>query len=594
MTTTEILKDFDNRTNEVFDELDISIELSSLIKKDKPIKDFQLKAESIAFDLSENYQDENTGWGGYFGPKVAWRTADGDTIESHSLSDISGEIIDHWEKRIKECRHPVLVARYSGLVWDLKKKIKHEQPSHEVCTAWVNALLQTASNGYFKSEICAYDKLKKALNLSISLNNTDLMKACKNCVINFEKKHAIDDKPGLWGYCFDLLLLNKNIILEEQEEKDIIDELENKLSRLSSRQIDDKKINPWHIEYAVKRLAEYYRRKNNPEEKKRVLISLGNAYDRLIPFSPALQSISWLDHLYKIYLWFGLKDEANEVIAMIQRIESKTIDELKSINYSVELPKEKIDKYIKEMLTGSSEEILTRIVAQFIPSKEETKTQVLDLSKSAPFAYMFARKILNDRGHVVATVGPLENDLEGHIALQVAQNILLGASLLSILMNEISKDSVIDAEKVEKFIQKSGVIKSERHVIISKGISAYFSKDYLVCIHLLIPQIEEAIRNTLELAGGTIYKFTKSGELHSKTFDELLRDNLLTKCLGEDFCYYLRILFSDQRGWNMRNLVCHGLLNPEIFNQQTADRVFHVLLCLALITTKEDSESENK
>jgi hypothetical protein len=46
---------------------------------------------------------------------------------------------------------------------------------------------------------------------------------------------------------------------------------------------------------------------------------------------------------------------------------------------------------------------------------------------------------------------------------------------------------------------------------------------------------------------------------------------------------FLRTLLCDQRGWNVRNNVCHGLWPSEAFNFLVADRVFQVLMLLSML-----------
>ena len=89
------------------------------------------------------------------------------------------------------------------------------------------------------------------------------------------------------------------------------------------------------------------------------------------------------------------------------------------------------------------------------------------------------------------------------------------------------------------------------------------------------------------MAGGNVLKQARGGSFHLRTFDEILRDEIIIEALGEDFADYFRILFTDQRGWNVRNNVCHGLKEPSMFNSQIADRLLHALLCLGLIQTKK-------
>lgn len=141
----------------------------------------------------------------------------------------------------------------------------------------------------------------------------------------------------------------------------------------------------------------------------------------------------------------------------------------------------------------------------------------------------------------------------------------------------LSKDSILE------FLKKSPVFDEKRYVFIEKGLDAFFANDYITAIHLLIPQIENAVRTIIEKTGGLTLKPSRNGGFHLKTFDELLRDEELNKALGEDFTNYFRILFTEQRGWNLRNDVCHGIANTGHFNYASADRVLHALLCLGFI-----------
>ena len=114
-------------------------------------------------------------------------------------------------------------------------------------------------------------------------------------------------------------------------------------------------------------------------------------------------------------------------------------------------------------------------------------------------------------------------------------------------------------------------------------MQAYFEKNYVAAIHILIPQIEEAARNLIELNSLSIYKNTRYGGIMVKTFDEILNDIIMTDVLPIDLCYYLRILYTDPRGWNLRNQFCHGFYPAGLVNYATADRVLHSLLCFAMI-----------
>jgi hypothetical protein len=65
-----------------------------------------------------------------------------------------------------------------------------------------------------------------------------------------------------------------------------------------------------------------------------------------------------------------------------------------------------------------------------------------------------------------------------------------------------------------------------------------------------------------------------------KNLEEVLREDCIAKSLSEGVVLNLRVLLTDQRGWNIRNGICHGLLTPGSFGRGLTDRLFHALLVL--------------
>jgi hypothetical protein len=74
-----------------------------------------------------------------------------------------------------------------------------------------------------------------------------------------------------------------------------------------------------------------------------------------------------------------------------------------------------------------------------------------------------------------------------------------------------------------------------------------------------------------------------------KNFDDLLREEAVVKTLGENVVHYFRVLFTDQRGWNIRNDVCHGITPLAAFSPQLTDRILHALLVLAVLRARAET-----
>lgn len=587
MTLTEILDSFDKSSGKTFDEHDIASELKQLIPEDKSKVEMDLRAELMAFEFVEDYPNNETSWGTYFGPMFVINNNDGTATESPSIKLVTTEIIEYWTKRAYESQNPILVARYSGLVWDFQNQITGTKPNHKIARLYAQSLIDTSISKTYKREVYVFKKIERALEISSALNDDVLIEKCKLSLIAFEKDNSQDSKPGLWGYCYDLLIGNKKVKLSKEEEEAIIIELENKLNRLTTSDDAGSKIDPWAAEAAADRLAQYYSKKNKFEDVRRVILKVGKAFEDIMSEASSMQASGWTEHLYRLYSKFNLKEEAAQALLKIRQLGPKVSEELKPISHSMDIPREEIEKYVNSMTDGSIEEFLERFIFNYIPNKEEVKKQLFQLAKAAPFQFMIGQALQDEKGRVVATIGSLENDLEGHIVRQVSQSLTFSSLFMHLIIEKAKERFTLTKSDILKYIQTSPIIDKSRFSIIEESLNAYFNNNFLVFTHLVIPQIEEAMRNLVELAGGNVLKDAKrGGGFQLKTFDEILRDSKLVEVVGEDFATYFRILFTDQRGWNLRNNVFHGLANPNTFNNQTGHRLLHSLLCLGLVRTK--------
>ena len=113
--------------------------------------------------------------------------------------------------------------------------------------------------------------------------------------------------------------------------------------------------------------------------------------------------------------------------------------------------------------------------------------------------------------------------------------------------------------------------------------------DYLISCHLLVPQLEAAIRRLFALNGANIMR-QKQNPIEGSEYmslDSLLATEAALSYMGEDITNYLRILLTDQYGWNIRNQLRHGLLDVESFNSGMADRIVHAFMLLGVFQREE-------
>jgi len=56
----------------------------------------------------------------------------------------------------------------------------------------------------------------------------------------------------------------------------------------------------------------------------------------------------------------------------------------------------------------------------------------------------------------------------------------------------------LNTESIVSYLFLSPIFEEERRNFLIKGIKAYLDDDFLVALHILIPQIEASIRNLAE------------------------------------------------------------------------------------------------
>ncbi|MBI2803131.1 MAG: DUF4209 domain-containing protein [Gammaproteobacteria bacterium] len=115
-------------------------------------------------------------------------------------------------------------------------------------------------------------------------------------------------------------------------------------------------------------------------------------------------------------------------------------------------------------------------------------------------------------------------------------------------------------------------------------MEAWSREQPVEAIHILVPQIEAALRDILGgLGAATHYPDPKTGGFRVVGMGEILNHDAFKARAPNDIRFHFRVLFSDPRGINLRNHVAHGLAHPALFNMGLANWVIHSLLLIGVL-----------
>ena len=577
----DVLLSFDQQPHKPL----LEYEIYNLIQKKIPEGYGELsieeKAELIAFRYLEPNRTKHIRPGFYFQPYSVTPNEDGTVKEFPSVEMVTSDTIAYWKQRLEQCLHPVIVARYAGLIYDLSSHVTNKNASFSIIKKYIEALLNLIDEKLYKVPLYAIDKASRALKVSVAMNNSELIGKCRDTILKLEDEISIPDKPGLWGFSYDLLVDGKKKLVSESEENLIVQKLE---GRLKDMQMKDS----WCAECAATRLMSFYHHQKSPDEIKRVLQELEISYVNATNGHPTIQKVHYTEQLYQFYKQYQLNEDAETFLIRLRELSKETDRDLKSVSAELNISKEKINNHVDQILTGeSSEMIFARIIEAYTPRIGAANHDLDQHARHAPLQFIFPKKLVDKKGRRVATIGPFSEDREGHLFQYLSNTIRIDTLLLHFIFEEAINRGILTTHEIMKFLRMSCIIEKDRFIIIQKATDAYLAGEYMVSIHLLIPQFEEAIRNLVEMNGGNIM-VQKNDIFNLKTFDHLLNDEIVTDVFGEDRAIYFRVLFTDNRGWNIRNDVAHGMLDSEhFFNKQNIDRILHAFLCLGMVRYNE-------
>ena len=552
-------------------------------------------AEQIAFDFLANYPNNNSGWGTYYGPMFILPNKQGQMVEHPSIQQINEETLNYWESRAKESKNPILSSRYADLVVDFSLSILQKSADYKLFHLAIDANIIICEKLLDRPINCK-TKAKRALNLSIQINDQQRIQKVKKTIIRLERKVTVDSKPGLWGFAFKWLLLDfrNKVVVSPQEKEDLIKDLEKKLERI--------KKDPWSAEHAVSLLAEYYANGRDESNLMRVLGILEKSFkenERMN--SDALLKVHAFEQIHEIYQKYRDKDfqeatkATNRISQEIGQLDLDWDKSLKEISVSTKIKNEEIDKFLKAIFGEENEyeleNILLRIAVNFLPKQKNIEDQLKEISKDHPLQFLCTTQIISEDGIPIAKLSSLDEDYDNHFQSYATKYLQFNSFFLSLTMDELKKQ--FSKEKIIEYFQESLLFQNENKEYIQYAMSAYWDSKYIVSSHLFIPSIESAARELVRICGGIILKPNDIGGYDRLSLNILLKKqgdilkSVFSK-IGHDIPFYFILVLTEKLGMNLRNNFAHGLEKKTFFSREASDRLFHILLCLSLVKKKRE------
>jgi lysyl-tRNA synthetase class 1 len=525
--------------------------------------------------------DENAGpWNTYYGPTLTASNAQGHPVYIPDLAQVDTETVAHWEQRSTAAKHPILRARYADLVWDLKPHAIQQRADVQFARIAIDAYIDAIRARLYKHSVSSVQSLQRALALALITKDSARLQMCKGVMLVSFDAVTESREFGNWTMVVDKTLRNKKLDLTQEETARFVTGLERLLAACTiagSPQFD-----PWAAEAAATVLASHYDRTSQKDQVHRVIRAYGTAFEYIAANASATFAMGWLQPIFDEYRSRGMTADADRVLQAYTDKGKHAADDLKSIHAPIEIPEAEFEKFLDAISEGTVPECLARVAVRFIPKAGKIRDLLQEmLSRTPILARIEVTRIVD--GHFAAQAGSIETDPDGRLIMQLAQYIDGEDLFLIPALERIRQRHQPDARTILSVLEASPIFDPERRALLEGGIQAYLAGDHVKAIHVFIPQVEHTLRRLLTLLGVPTLRAGRSGLMQVKNLNEILREAAIQTALGEDLQLYLLTLLVDQRGQNIRNMICHGFASPVHFNQRVADRMLHVLLTLSLV-----------
>lgn len=204
-----------------------------------------------------------------------------------------------------------------------------------------------------------------------------------------------------------------------------------------------------------------------------------------------------------------------------------------------------------------------------LPDRNAVRREVLKRAKNYPFSHMFPEAQVNQDGLTTAgrgSVGANDEDSDNVLAVMyqdVVQTFSIeGQTTIVPAWQEIQSEHDVREIDMAVITQKSWFVPPSRESFFAQGLTAGFNGDLVTAIHILVLQIEPAIRWNLRRRRVATMKLNKDGFYEERDLNQLLAMPQSQELLGGGLHFALTAILTSRFGYNLRNKLAHGLVEP--------------------------------
>jgi len=290
----------------------------------------------------------------------------------------------------------------------------------------------------------------------------------------------------------------------------------------------------------------------------------------------------------------GVEDRIESLRALLANAGQKSLAEMHLVQT------EPIDitglvRAAREQVSGKSlGDALARFVLQYPgPNVKELRDQATARMQESPLAAIASSTTMSADGRVIAKRPALgvgspdsaQNSLWAEMVKQfmftvqvLVQGEIVPALHVLLLEHRLGESDFVSLAR------SSPVIPKDRARLVGKGLFSGYDGDFISAVHILVPQLENVVRQKLKAAGVITSQLSREGIETENGLSTLMDISEAEAVLGEPLCFEIKAMFCTAAGPNLRNDLAHGLLDDE--SSQSIAAVYSWWFMLRLVLSE--------
>jgi hypothetical protein len=485
--------------------------------------------------------------------------------------------VAHWSARSRALTNPFLKARYADLAWDMSQAIaKAKRDPEDARTAIDNYLLALPSR---PDSFDQFAMAVRALDLALLLGDQTRIVQTRGTLLSLHRE-VVKAGTGPWWVTVDRLLDDKKAGLIDAERTELVAGLETLLAAYAAA-ASPETFDPHSAQQVASHLLKHYRRSQQADDVRRVHAAVARSFEHAASLGSAMLASAFLQTSMDSYRDAGMQDDSRRIRVLMQEKISQAGAGMVPMQTEIKISFDDMEKFLSQVVTDAIDESFVRIAREFELRRKPLEEAVQMTLKDAPLMARIPQAVMAE-DRVVAKIGSVEDDPFGRLINEAKVRFSFLGVWLDQTFERLLERHDLQPQHFVGWANRHGVFADM--ALLLEGVRAWFNGDFAKATHILIPQIEVAMR---AIAGQLGVPVTKALPKIPDTsvaigMGDILYTAKVTDELGPDLTLHLQALFADPRGLNLRNEMAHGLLGAVAFDGHVVRLLVHTLLMLGV------------